>query len=655
MRYFVSFTTSILIYFAYNSLATTLPESLELEPTKKLTPGLIDPELLKWFKEFAQAESPLELKYEEFNQVLKFHDNTTAAFLRLRFANTANKGIPEALALAKKELEELVVNSDNKQGAHPLFSYLAEEIIESSKADKRTIDVATNAMLKFGADSCPRKEIFLDELNDGFDKNRLRDDFLARKLEEVLIFNSPSFRKEALEAYLDILPQGKQSSLRDRLKVAVAQFPNLIEDNLWLQDDDDEFVNQSAEPFKSFYSAKKSAKKRRCRTAKLNLEKGFSKSNFADHFDLSKQTAELVDNCFRRKGVKSRRRFWRQMEKPMESAFGFPGRELARRKLGLLYWYRDEFKEARDIFISLIKEAKEKKFQSLEAAAVYTMARIEENKGDLKSSLVYYQRYGDQFPDSKHYIEAEIALVLLNGLLGNVDGAIDSADKIIDTQMQLSVDRRSTASLAFALFWSGRLNYIKGNKQLAAEMWRRVATEFYSTFYGALGHFLLEKIEGRFLAMAPTRTTKFSRRAFFSPFDKKDKAVIRRVESLLRLGLKDEASCELSELQIPGLEKEKILAKSMMQYASGDWLVAIKNYGNLPRSFRHGLPAGFERLLFPRAYEESVYSYAKRLDLDPDLIFAIIRQESVFNPKARSSGWGKGIDAANAWNCTSRS
>ena len=52
---------------------------------------------------------------------------------------------------------------------------------------------------------------------------------------------------------------------------------------------------------------------------------------------------------------------------------------------------------------------------------------------------------------------------------------------------------------------------------------------------------------------------------------------------------------------------------------------------------------GFERLLFPRSYADSVGSYAEKLNLDPDFILAIIRQESVFNPKAMSSAGARGL------------
>ena len=50
-----------------------------------------------------------------------------------------------------------------------------------------------------------------------------------------------------------------------------------------------------------------------------------------------------------------------------------------------------------------------------------------------------------------------------------------------------------------------------------------------------------------------------------------------------------------------------------------------------------------ERILFPRAYKDSVNNYSKKLGVDAEYIYAIIRQESVFNPRARSPVGATGL------------
>ena len=72
-------------------------------------------------------------------------------------------------------------------------------------------------------------------------------------------------------------------------------------------------------------------------------------------------------------------------------------------------------------------------------------------------------------------------------------------------------------------------------------------------------------------------------------------------------------------------------------YAAGYWLMLIVQYGKLSRDYRDGLPPGMERILFPKDYEDYIEQYTTKVGLDPDFVYAIIRQESVFNPRAKSS------------------
>ena len=71
-------------------------------------------------------------------------------------------------------------------------------------------------------------------------------------------------------------------------------------------------------------------------------------------------------------------------------------------------------------------------------------------------------------------------------------------------------------------------------------------------------------------------------------------------------------------------------------YALGYWLDAIVQYGKLSRDYRDGLPPGMERILFLRTMKDYIEQYTTKVGLDPDFVYAIIRQESVFNPRAKS-------------------
>src|SRR5690606_26852662 len=152
--------------------------------------------------------------------------------------------------------------------------------------------------------------------------------------------------------------------------------------------------------------------------------------------------------------------------------------------------------------------------------------------------------------------------------------------------------------------------------------------------YGAISHYLHEKITGQRFALAPARSQEFRLHKFRSAFSPEDRRRIRRIQALAEIGARDEALCEIAELDMSDAAPEKRAMQALLQHAVGDCLEASKTFDGLPRSYRHSLPAGFERLLYPRRYVDEVQSFAKNANVDPDMILAIIRQESVFNPQA---------------------
>lgn len=635
---------ALMFAFIPSVFATTLPTNQELQVASEGAP--VDPALAQWFRTYAEAESPLDLKASGFEQYLKNQDQVTAAFLKLRYASAQGRNEKPALDLTRETLKLLQEKTTNDTlTSHPLYPYLLQEVIESSKASHPEVAFAYESLDKFGDRSCPRKDYFLKDLTDKMARGGDAD-ALNAQLDRMLYFKAPRFRRESLEVFLDGLAEDKQGAFRDRLLPVVREFPKLLEDNAWLLGDDEATAMELGikEPFKSLRAVAQNSARKKCRTAKLDfqdlLEKNKGQSKYFDRFE---QTALKLEECFQRKGQSARETYWAQMEAPLQVAFGFRGKELARRKLALLKWARDDFTSARRLFNEIADEAAKVNEPAVEANALYTLARIEENDSKIPASLAYYRKYADKFPESDRFLDAEMAMVLLNYVMKDYKNALTSAEAIVNAQAKLSLDKRNTGALAFALFWAGRLQFNLGDKKMAREMWERVANEYYSTFYGAIGHFMIEKLDGKALVLSPSRTSPFDPQQLYGKFESSEQPTVQRVLALLKIGLRDEASCELSELVVRDSENERLLAKALFQYAAGEWLASIKNFDALPRSFRNGLSAGFERLLFPRAYEQSVHDYSKRINMDPDLIFAIIRQESVFNPRANSAAGARGL------------
>lgn len=80
---------------------------------------------------------------------------------------------------------------------------------------------------------------------------------------------------------------------------------------------------------------------------------------------------------------------------------------------------------------------------------------------------------------------------------------------------------------------------------------------------------------------------------------------------------------------------ERIFA--MKLYALTGWYEgAMRQITNFPPKMRTELTEKFYYLVYPQAYSLLVSEYAKKSNLPKSLIFAIIRQESAFNPAVRS-------------------
>src|SRR5690606_24250757 len=127
---------SSLVLPAILTSATTLPEDYDLKPAE-LKPSEVDPALAKWFEEHAQVRSPLNLDSTSFGKVISGTKGIENLFLRLRYANTAGKEEQKVLDEVMAELAKYQEALEKKETTlEPMFPYLLEEILQSSKISK---------------------------------------------------------------------------------------------------------------------------------------------------------------------------------------------------------------------------------------------------------------------------------------------------------------------------------------------------------------------------------------------------------------------------------------------------------------------------------------------------------------------------------------
>jgi tetratricopeptide (TPR) repeat protein len=554
----------------------------------------------------------LSLNKEKFLETIANEDQLTQAFLKMHFNEINGLKDKAFYTQALKFLEKEHFN-------HPLHPYLLQELIESGLSEVQTVEQARSILLATEQRSCPSRSYVLSTLQTE-SKN------LIDNLNVIADYHSRSFKSEAYDQILSILSEKEFETHRDIIIEHIRSYRNIMQ----------KYSRHFRTDTHQFAGILKETQARRCSEAKNVLIKIIHKEK-PDIHALSPAT-DAIEACYRSRRI-PRIRLWTDLRDLLIKTYETDGTLLAHRRIGYFHWLNDQFEAAQKMFLENLELAQSHKKTYEESLAVYTLGRIAENQNNILEAIDYYQTYAEKFPQGNHFATVEMRLVVLATLAGQHAKALTFLRERIRAENEKPIDDRT--EMPFALFWAGRLYLQTGQKLLALAHWRRLAEDYYSTFYGALGQYFYETIHGQELDI-------FSKRVFHFPSvketiknDKNNGHRFARAEALLRHGFEDEARCEISEV-IPQGDAEG-LALTLYKHETGDWLGAIRGYDALPRSFRQKLPKDFEKVIFPRAYETDIDKYASKLDMDPDMVMALIRQESLFNPRAISSAGARGL------------
>lgn len=636
----VTATLCLIVLGASRLYGASLPETYPLGDADDKETNRVDQNLVDWLSQHVDQKSPFEMDPAEFKAFVVKQDAVTSQYLRVA---RANREAPDTVrAQVDSALKQMAADREASRSwnGHPLLPALYAELLRSGAL---TPDETTQVLTAFGqsgAGTCADKQMVFDDLSRAHQQS-LDDDGLRALLARVSAFRSNNYKKSALRKFLSNLPDGRQVAIADAVLGATEPYPSVVKSSPWLRTYAEKVGKLAAEgPGANLEEARQLAGRRQCSKAKDVLVSAFGtirKLKAKDTLGDAVIAAKAIDGCYRARSPQLRADLWKNLTEVMTETYGFDGWAEAKLRLGYIHWSGNAFEEAKPLFLEVIgKSENQPSYRKFEARAVFALARIGENENDTDKAALYYQDYVKRFSDQENFDEALMALVLIHVGRQEWDLAMAPLESLIERQDAMPLDARSTGALSFALFWAGRIDLEKGRRKDAAEMWRRVASEYYSTYYGAIGHFMLEQLAGRRLRLQPVRTPTFRMHALRDAFAPAGRLRVRRVEAMMRLGMKSEATCELEELDTSDGKPEKLLVRALMLHAAGEWLEAIKAYDALPRSFRNTLPAGFERILFPVRFNDEIKALALKAEVDPDLVKAIIRQESVFNPRARS-------------------
>ncbi|HYL58121.1 MAG TPA: transglycosylase SLT domain-containing protein, partial [Candidatus Acidoferrales bacterium] len=305
-----------------------------------------------------------------------------------------------------------------------------------------------------------------------------------------------------------------------------------------------------------------------------------------------------------------------------------PSAPMALEALALLYWHDDLYDSARATFGRLIANFPQ---SSLAPGAMLRIGRIYEEEHKLDSARAQYRRLATRYPGSDAASEARFrgpwTLYLGRSYRSAAQGFQEARARA-----------KEPTDRDMCEYWRARALEKGGDAAAARESFARLAASTDSNYYPELASRRVHAAQPDLpAALAPEpgvgEMPRVSGPAEFH---------MERLQTLRALGLKELEAGELKALADSGS------SSAMRQFVlagfagAGAWYDAIVAATRMEKS---GLVshAVAERVRYPRAYWDLFQAASMKLALDPYLVVALARQESLFNPNATSVSNARGL------------
>ncbi len=603
-------------------------------PTVELVEGKslveeTDPELEKWFKVHSDDVGVVSLSDEAF---------------KAKMATIQNKG---AVLYAETMRKKTLSDADLKDIEAKLpdigpewASYVADMVrrkVKGANLSRYWVDLN----LKQKSRTCAMQSAVLQNVRyaplQTFDKS-----YLVDKMNLIQSFESARFKREAMRAILDRFRQKPKDEHLATLVIEYGQdYPTLLRNLSWTK----QLTAAPQAPKTKFDAisgeADELVRKKHCASAEQLIVKNVSGQANPLSFDEASALTRSVDRCFRAsRSLANRIKYWERVEVVLAKAYGHNGASFAKMNRGILLAYNEKYVEARQLLKTVMTLDSKELMPELRIEAQYKLVQIEIESGDKEAgrlALVEFIAFKPE--DVEKTADAFRSLIIMDF----------ESKKYVEVQKWLSsfeevlMDSPSRESdVGFVQFWRARTYAAQGMTNNAIEVLKLMAAKYFSHFYGAMAHLYLEKMTGKDYGIKRVKAPKFDESWVTNSFAKEEHARATLISDLLKMGMSREARCELDEIVAVGHREHA--AKALLLHASNDWLGSVMELNDIPLVHRHLLfPIGFESVIFPMKYQDMVEQFAKKIGLDDHLIFAVIRQESVFDPRAESPVGARGL------------
>jgi soluble lytic murein transglycosylase len=287
--------------------------------------------------------------------------------------------------------------------------------------------------------------------------------------------------------------------------------------------------------------------------------------------------------------------------------------------------------------------------------ALLRAGKILESNGRFTQAAEAYRRAAYDYPASGEASESLFRL----GLANLMRSAPTQARSAWST---LGPSGASTQLRALALLWLGKLESQLGDAQAAAAHWRHAADLAPGWYGGMRSRGLLEgSLNGPGASLDPARveigaedlaeldswTSARGAELNVLAAELAADTGLARADELLAIGLGAEAGWEFDELSARRAgDPARLAVLSLALQERGLANAALRQAQAALEAARVGsreAPIALQKLLYPLPYVEVFQAQGGRWGVDPLLLGALVRQESVFDPRARSSANAVGL------------
>ena len=208
------------------------------------------------------------------------------------------------------------------------------------------------------------------------------------------------------------------------------------------------------------------------------------------------------------------------------------------------------------------------------------------------------------------------------------------------------VDRQPDGDLALAAqYWLAVATAQSGDPAAATRRFESLAATYPYHYYGLTARQRLAELAGEEAAPTPRRID-FPSLAVNAAA--RGRAEFKAAMALARAGLVEDAAWYLRRL----LDRRRgdrglALLAARASAAAGDHAavarVVVNHFGGFLNRPARGMPADFWTLVYPRPFWDTVVQSAGAHGVDPTLLVSLMRQESRFDPEARSAVGAVGL------------